>query len=80
VVGWVVDKWHSIVEYNNGYTSTPTFTSPSKDQHSYGLHVIKEKNVKKVWQPNMYIDLETLGLKQLQATTTNCNMAFAIEM
>jgi hypothetical protein len=62
------------------YTSTPTFTSPSKDQHSNGLHVIEAKNIEKVGQPSMHMDLETLGLKQLQTTTTNCNIAFVGKM
>jgi hypothetical protein len=51
-----------------------------KDQHSDGLHVIKAKNTKKVGQPSMHTDLETLGLKQFQATTIDCNMAFAVEV
>jgi hypothetical protein len=59
----VVDKSHSIVEQVSGYTSIPTSMSPSKDQHSDGLHVIEVESTKKVGQPNMHMDLETSGLK-----------------
>jgi hypothetical protein len=59
----VVDKSHSRIEHVNGYTSIPTSTSPSKDQHYDGLHVIEVENTKKVGQPNMHMDLETSGLK-----------------
>ncbi len=62
VVGWVVNKSHNIVEQDNGYTSTPTSTSPSKDQHSDGLNVMETNSAQKVGQPNMYMNLETLRL------------------
>jgi hypothetical protein len=60
---WVVNRFHNIVEQDNGYTYTPTSTSPSKDQHFNGLHVIEANSAEKVGQPNMHTDLETLGLK-----------------
>ncbi len=63
VAEWVVDRCHSIVKRDSGYTYTPTFTSPSKDRHSDGLRVIEANNVEKVGQPNMHTNLETLGLK-----------------
>jgi hypothetical protein len=47
VVGWVVDKFHNISEQDSGFTSTPTFTSPSKYQHFNGLHVTKVESDEK---------------------------------
>jgi hypothetical protein len=44
-VGWVVNKSHNTIEQENGFTSTPTSTSPSKDQHSDGLHAIEVENI-----------------------------------
>jgi hypothetical protein len=63
VVGRVVDRSHNIVERNNGYTYTPTSTSPSKDQHFDGLHVTEANIVEMVGQPIVHTNLETLGLK-----------------
>jgi hypothetical protein len=54
--------------------------SPSKDQHFDGFHVIKTKNAKKDGQPSMHTDFETSGLKQFQATTLDCNMAFGVKV
>ncbi len=62
----MVDKFHSILEHDSGETSTSTFTSPSKGQHSNGLHVInfsEVENVGKDGQPNMYTNLEKPRLK-----------------
>jgi len=48
---------------------------------TFGLHVTKVKNVKKDGQlPSMHMDLEKLGLKQLQAITPNYNMASSVEV
>jgi hypothetical protein len=80
VAGWVVDRFHNRIEWDGGYTYTQTSTSPSKDQYSNGLHVTKANNVEKVGQPNMHTDLETLWLKQLQDTTTDCNMAYVVKV
>ncbi len=83
VAWWVVDKFHNIFEHDNKETSTSTFMSPSKDQHSNGLHVIKlfeVESVEKDGQPNMYTNLEKPKLKHAQATTPNCNMAFVVKM
>ncbi len=55
VARWVVDRSHSTIEQDSGYTSTPTSTSPSKDQHSDGLHLIKVNIAKKVKQLSMHI-------------------------
>jgi hypothetical protein len=82
VAWWVVDKFHSILEHDSEETSTSTFTSPSKYQHSNGLHVIKiskVESVEKDGQPNMYTNLEKPKLKHAQATTPNCNMAFVVK-
>ncbi len=38
-------------------------TSPSKDQHSDGLHVTSAKNIENDGQPNMHTDLERPKLK-----------------
>jgi hypothetical protein len=55
--------------------------SPSKDQHFNGLHVTKVENVKNDRQlPSMHMDLEKPRLKQLQATTPNCNMAYSVKV
>ncbi len=83
VAWWVVDKFHSKLEHDSGETSTSTFTSPSKDQHLNGLHVIKlskVKSVEKDGQPSMYTNLEKPKLKHSQATTPNCNMAFVVKL
>ncbi len=45
----MVDKFHIIFEHDNEETSTSTFTSPSKDQHSNGLRVIKFFKVDLAW-------------------------------
>ncbi len=44
----MVDKSHSTVEENNGFTSTPIFTSPSKDHHSDGFMLLKQKTLKRM--------------------------------
>jgi hypothetical protein len=60
---WVVNKSHNTIEQDNGITSTPTSTSPSKDQHSDGLHVIEVENIEKDGQPSIHMDLEKPRLK-----------------
>jgi hypothetical protein len=83
VAWWVVDKFHNILEHDSEETSTSTFTSPSKDQHSNGFHVIKlseVESVEKDGQPSMYTNLEIPKLKHAQATTPNCNIAFVVKM
>ncbi len=79
----MVDKFHNILERDSEKTSTSTFTSPSKDQPSNGLHVIKLseiKSVEKDGQPSMYTNLEKPKLKHAQVTTPNYNMAFVVKM
>jgi len=83
VAWWVINKFHNILEHDNGETSTSTSTSPSEDQHYNGLHVIKiyeTEGVEKDGQPSMYTNLEKPRLKQTQAIAPNCNMAFGVKM
>jgi len=64
VAKWAVDKFHNRNEHDSGFTSIPNFTSPSKDQHFDGLHVIEVESVEKDRQlPNMHTDLEKPRLK-----------------